>query len=142
VYYLFYWNKTSRYNDIHSVCLHHCTSSESGLVVDRRVFRELLSAGYGLLPGRLPCSGGCWVARYSWRSALGRVEARGGKICMGPMILWAAVLATVLVNGGVELNPGPVDSIVQVLRSGCKLCGRCYHNSCGNVKFQVAESGK
>jgi hypothetical protein len=27
--------------------------------MDRRVFRELLSAGYGLLPGRLPGSGGC-----------------------------------------------------------------------------------
>jgi hypothetical protein len=27
--------------------------------VDRRVFRELLSAGYVLLPGRLPGSGGC-----------------------------------------------------------------------------------
>jgi hypothetical protein len=27
--------------------------------VDRRVFRELLSAVYGLLPGRLPGSGGC-----------------------------------------------------------------------------------
>ena len=26
--------------------------------MDRRVFRELLSAGYGLLPGRLPGSGG------------------------------------------------------------------------------------
>jgi hypothetical protein len=51
-----------------------------------------------------------------------------------------------------ELNPGPVDSIVQVLfsdydrnlKSGtqCESCGRWYHNSCGNVQFQVAESGK
>jgi len=24
----------------------------------------------------------------------------------------------------------------------CESCGRWYHNSCGNVKFQVAESGK
>ena len=41
---------------------------------------------------------------------------------------------------------------MQVLCSGCdrnlklgiqcESCGRCYHNSCGNVKFQVAESGK
>ena len=71
---------------------------------------------------------------------------------MGPMILCAAVLATLLMIGGVELNPGPVDNIVQVLCSGCnrnlksgtqcELCGRWYHNSCGNVKFQVAESGK
>jgi len=54
--------------------------------------------------------------------------------------------------GGVELNPGPVESIVQVLccccnrnlKSGtqCLPCGRWYHNSCGNVKFQVADSGK
>jgi hypothetical protein len=71
---------------------------------------------------------------------------------MGPMIVCAAVLATLLVIGGVELNPGPVDNIVQVLSSGCdrnlksgtkcETCGRWYHNSCGNVKFQVVESGK
>jgi len=71
---------------------------------------------------------------------------------MGPMILFAAVLATLLMIGGVELNPGPVDNIVQVLCSGCdrnlkwgtqrESCGRWYHNSCGNVKFQGAESGK
>jgi predicted amidophosphoribosyltransferase len=71
---------------------------------------------------------------------------------MGPMILCAAVLANLLVIGGVELTPGPVDSIVQVLCSGCdrnlksgtqcESCGRWYHNNCGNVKFQVAESGK
>ena len=71
---------------------------------------------------------------------------------MGPMILCGAVLATLLVIGGVKLNPGPVDNIVQVLCSGCdrnlksgtqcESCGRWYHNSCGNVKFQVAESGK
>jgi hypothetical protein len=68
------------------------------------------------------------------------------------MILCAAVLATLLVIEGVELNPVPLDSIVQVLCSGCdrnlksgtkcESCGRWYHNSCGNVKFQVAESGK
>jgi len=68
------------------------------------------------------------------------------------MILCAAVKATLLVIGGVELNPGPVENIVQVLCSGCdrnlksgtqcESCGRWYHNSCGNVKFQVAESGK
>ena len=49
-------------------------------------------------------------------------------------------------------KPGPVDSVVQVLCSGCdrniksgtqcESCGRWYLNSCGNVKFQVAESGK
>ena len=70
---------------------------------------------------------------------------------MGPMILCGSVLATLLVIGGVELNPGPVDNIVQVLCSGCdrnlksgtqcESCGRWYHTSCENVKFQVAESG-
>jgi hypothetical protein len=44
---------------------------------------------------------------------------RGGKLSVGPMILCAAVLATLLVIGGVEQNPGSVDNIVQVLCSGC-----------------------
>ena len=67
---------------------------------------------------------------------------------MGPMILCAAVIAMLLMIGGVELNPGPVDNNVQVLCSGCdrnlksgthcESCDRWYHNSCGNVKFQVA----
>ena len=71
---------------------------------------------------------------------------------MGPMILCAAVLATLLMIGGVELNSGPVENIVQVLCSGCdrnlksgtqcESCGRWYHDSRGNVKFLVAESGK
>ena len=66
----------------------------------------------------------------------------------GPMILCAAVLATLLMIGGVQLNPGPVDNVVEVLCSGCdrnlksgpqcESCGRWYHNSCGNVKLQVA----
>ena len=119
--------------------------------MDRRVFRELLSAGYGLLPGRLPGSvvtlprgfhgGQRWV-----------VSERKEEKSIGPMILCAAVVATLLVIRGVELNPGPVESIVQVLCSGCdrnlksgtqcESCGWWYHNSCGNVKFQVAESGK
>jgi len=95
---------------------------------------------------------GTWAVRFSWRSAVGHVGMRGGKIYMGPMILCAAVLATLLMIGGVKLNPGPAESIVQVLCSGCdrnlksgtqcESCGRGYHNSCGNVTFQVAESGK
>jgi hypothetical protein len=40
-------------------------------------------------------------------------------IYTGPMILYAAVLAVLLVIGGVELNPGAVANIVQVLCSGC-----------------------
>jgi hypothetical protein len=57
---------------------------------------------------------GAWAARFSWRSAVGRVGTRGGN-WMWSMILRSAVLATLLVIGGVELNTGPVDSIVQVL---------------------------
>jgi len=34
---------------------------------------------------------------------------------MGPMVLCAAVLVTLLMVGGVELNPGTVDNGVQVL---------------------------
>jgi len=94
---------------------------------------------------------GTWAAKFSWRSAAGHVGTRGRKFSMGPMTLCAAVLAILLMIGGVELNPGPVENIVQVLCSGydrdlksgtqCESCGRWYHNSCGNVKFQVAESG-
>jgi hypothetical protein len=95
---------------------------------------------------------GTWARRFPWRSAVGHLETRGGKLSIGPMILCAAVLATLLVIGGVEQNPGPVDNTVQVLCSGCDRnlksgtqCdsrGRWYLNSCGNVKFEVAESGK
>jgi hypothetical protein len=68
------------------------------------------------------------------------------------MILCAAVLSVLLVIGGVELNPGPVDNISQVLCSGCDRnlksgtkcdsCEQWYHNSCRNVKLQVADNGK
>jgi len=71
------------------------------------------------------------------------------------MILCATTLAGLLVIGGVEKNPGPAveaKKILQVLCSGwdrnpksgtqCNTCGSCFHNSCGNVKAQVAESGK
>ena len=95
---------------------------------------------------------GTWAERFSWRSAEGHVGTSGGKIYMGPMIMYAAVLATLLMIGGVKLNPGPVENIVQVLCSGCdrklklatlcESCGPWYQNSCGNVKFQVVESGK
>jgi hypothetical protein len=52
---------------------------------------------------------GAWAARFTWRSVVGHIGTRGGKNCMGPMILCAAVLATLLVIGGVEQNPGPVN---------------------------------
>jgi hypothetical protein len=93
-----------------------------------------------------------WARRFSWWSAVGHVGTSGGKIYRSPVILCAAVLAFLLVIRGVELNLGPVDNIVQVLCSGCNRniksgtqcdsCGLWYHNSCGNVKFQVVESGK
>ena len=73
---------------------------------------------------------------------------------MGTMIVCAAVISTLLMIRGVELNPGPVDNIVQVLCSGCdrnlksgtqcESCGRWYHNSCGNVisfKLRRVENG-
>jgi hypothetical protein len=71
------------------------------------------------------------------------------------MILCATTLAVLLVIGGVEENPGPAveaEKIMRVLCSGCERilksgtqcdkCGRWFHNSCGNVKAQVAESGE
>jgi len=76
-----------------------------------------------------------WAAMSSWRSAVGHVGTRGGGIYLGPIILCPAVLATLLIIGGVELNPGPVENIVKVLCSGCyrnlnsgtqfESCGRC-----------------
>jgi hypothetical protein len=60
-----------------------------------------------------------------------------------------------LVIGGVEENPGPLveaEKIMRVLCSGCDgilksgtqcdKCGLWFHNSCGNVRAQGAESGK
>ena len=90
---------------------------------------------------------GTWAARFSWRSAVGHVGKRGGNIYIRSIILCAALLGTLLMIGGVELNPGPVDNIVQVLCGGCdrnsmsgtqrELCGRWYHKNCGNFKFQL-----
>ena len=61
----------------------------------------------------------------------------------------------ILVFGGVEKTPGPgveAEKILQVLCSGCdrnrksgtqcNTCGRLFHNNCGNVKAQMAKSGK
>jgi hypothetical protein len=71
---------------------------------------------------------------------------------MGSVMSYVTVLASLLMTGGVEINAGPVYNIVQVLCSGCdgilksgtecESCGWWYHNSWGNVKFEVAESGK
>jgi hypothetical protein len=71
------------------------------------------------------------------------------------MILCATTLAVLLVIVGVEKIPAPgveAEKILQVLcswcdsnlKSGtqCNTCGRLFHNSCGIVKAQVADSGK
>jgi hypothetical protein len=79
---------------------------------------------------------GTWAARFVWRSAVGRGGTRGGKIFMESMILCAAVIANLLVIGGVKLKPGPVENILQVLCSGCdrnvKSGTQC--ESCGRWK--------
>ena len=63
--------------------------------------------------------------------------------------LCAAVLAVLLVIGGVEQNPGPGVEGESLLCSGCNrslksgtqcdTCGRWFHNGCGNVKAQLIE---
>ena len=66
-----------------------------------------------------------------------------------------ATLEVRLVIGGVQENPGPgvkAEKIKRVLCRGCDrilksgtqcdTCGRWFHNSCGNVKAQVGNSGK
>jgi hypothetical protein len=71
------------------------------------------------------------------------------------MILCATTLAVLLVIGGTERNRGfdiEDEKNSQVWCSGydinlisgtqCDTRGRWFHNSCGNVKAQVAESGK
>jgi hypothetical protein len=71
------------------------------------------------------------------------------------MLLCAAGLTALLVIGGVEQNPGPGVEVVnslQLLCSGCEgdlksgtqcdMYGRWFHNSCGNVKVQMADSRK
>ena len=101
---------------------------------------------------------GTWAARISCVSRTSRRTAEGNGhavLCLGTTILCATTLAMLLVIGGVEENPGPgveAEKIMRMLCSGCDrilksgtqcdTCGRWFHNSCGNVKAQVAESGK
>ncbi|PNF14499.1 hypothetical protein B7P43_G16033 [Cryptotermes secundus] len=99
----------------------------------------------------------CYLEDY--RARVGNCAARTpngqARSYIGNMLLGAATLAIVLVIGGVEQNTGPVveaENILQVLCSGCErnlksgtqcdTCGRWFHNSCGNVRAQMAESGK
>ena len=98
---------------------------------------------------------GTWPARFYWQTAPGHVHNRRVGSSLGQMILCAAALATLLVNGDMEQNPCPGmegERIIQILYSGhdrilksgtrCETCGWWYHNYCRNVKAEVAESGK
>ena len=105
--------------------------------------------------GWVATSGGYLGARFYWQTTPGHGHNRRVGSFLEHMILCAAASATLLVNGGVEQTPGPGmegESIFQILysesdrilKSGtrCETCGRWYHNCCGNVKAQVAESWK
>jgi len=101
---------------------------------------------------------GSWVVRFSCVSRTSWWTAQGNGhviLCLGTMILCATTFAVLLVIGGVEKNPGTsveAEKIMRVLCSGCDrilksgtqcdTCGCWFHNSCGNVKAQVAESRK
>jgi len=101
---------------------------------------------------------GTWAARTSsatrtiWHTSQGNGQVI---FCLGTMILCAMTLTVLLVIGGVEKNPGPgveAEKTMQVacnrcnrnLKSGtqCNTWGHWFHNSCGNVKAQVAEGKK
>ena len=97
---------------------------------------------------------GTWAARTVWRAQGSNINGQV-KSYLANSCLCVAVLAMLLVFGGVEQNPGPsveVESFMQVMCSGCErilksgthcdTCGRWFHNSCGNVKAQLADSGK
>jgi len=101
---------------------------------------------------------GTWAVRFSCISESSRCTAQGNVhviLCLGTMILSATTLAVLLVIGGVETNPEPgveTQKIMHVFCSGCDrilksgtqcdTCGHWFHNSCGNVKAQVADSRK
>jgi len=97
---------------------------------------------------------GTWTARTRWlaQGSNSDVQVRSYFVdtCLCP-----AVLAVLLVTGRVEQNPGrgvEGETYIQImfswcdrsLNSGtqCDTCGRWFHNSCGNVKTQWADSGK
>jgi hypothetical protein len=91
---------------------------------------------------------GTWTGRNSWRSLPRRGDAIGTSgDCLVLTVLSSMVLAVLLIIGGVEQNPGPVVGVENTVRlsctgcgmnlkSGiqCKLCGRCYHYSCGECE--------
>ena len=76
-------------------------------------------------------------------------------ICLGTIILSARTLAILLVIVGVGKNTGTGVEAEKTMQglcircdrnmkwgTQCDTCGRFFLNSCGNVKVQVAESGK
>jgi hypothetical protein len=98
---------------------------------------------------------GNWTARTPWRHAQRREGNGQARSYTGNVLLCTAALAILLVIGSVEQNPKPVveaENILQVMCSGCErnlksgtqcdTCGRWFHNSCGNVGGQMADSGK
>jgi hypothetical protein len=94
-----------------------------------------------------------WAGRYSWRGEPRRGEANrttGDSLVL--TVLSSMVLAVLLIVGGNEQNPGPVEEVENTMRlictgcsrnkmSGiqCELCGRWYHYSFGNVKALADE---
>ncbi len=106
----------------------------------------LVKGGDGVLFGMLPGARGSFAALLTWSAAPG--AAPHSESWRLAAVLSSAVLAMLLVIGGVELNPGPSsDAVLQPhaitcagcernLRSGaqCDKCYRWYHYSCGNVK--------
>ena len=97
---------------------------------------------------------GTWVARTGLRVQSGNKDSKVKSVLVNTC-LCAVVLAVLLVIGGMVKNPGHSvegESCLQVMCSGCgrslksgtqcDACGRWFHNSCGNVKAQLADSGK
>ena len=116
--------------------------------MDRRGFRELLSVGYGLIPGGLPGSGG-YLSREFFMAVSGTsCQTERRKYLYGAKdSVCSSTRNFIGDRRRVEVNPGPVQNIVQVLCSGCdrklksgtqcESYGRWYHNSCGNVSFKL-----
>jgi hypothetical protein len=96
---------------------------------------------------------GTRVGRISWHGVPRRGDPNGMTGgCVGLTVLISRVLAALLMIGGNEQNPGPVEEVentVRLLCTGCgrnlksgiqcELCGRWYHYSCGSMKTQAAE---
>lgn len=101
---------------------------------------------------------GTWSGRLAWRVlAAKRVAAKcsddiGAKSkCLGLTLLSSMILAILLIIGGIEQNPGPsgeMDTTASDICTGCgrhlksgiqcEMCGKWYHNTCGNGRVQLA----